>query len=107
MWAFVGGVMKGITVWNYKWRHGTLVNYLDFLLTCELQNFGRQSSGLHSKGYNSDEFKSGGLHEMHLVAAWNLGNQLGICLKTEGLKIVSTSEKMQCLHYTNQSVNVV
>jgi hypothetical protein len=35
------------------------------------QSFG----GLHSKGEggNSDEFKSGGLHEKHAVATWNLG----------------------------------
>ena len=26
------------------------------------------------------EFKSGGLHEKHVVATWNLGNHLCICL---------------------------
>ena len=26
------------------------------------------------------EFKSGGLHEKHVVATWNLGNHLSICL---------------------------
>jgi len=25
-------------------------------------------------------FKSGGLHEKHVVAIWNLGNHLSICL---------------------------
>ena len=25
------------------------------------------------------EFKSGGLHEKHVVAIWNLGNHLSIC----------------------------
>ena len=25
------------------------------------------------------EFKSGGLHEKHVVATWNLGNRLSIC----------------------------
>jgi len=25
------------------------------------------------------EFKSGGLHEKHVVATWNLGNHLSIC----------------------------
>jgi hypothetical protein len=44
---------------------------------------------------------------MYIVATWNLGKELGICLNTEGLKIVSTSEKMQSLHYTNQPINVV
>ena len=26
------------------------------------------------------KFKSGGLHEKHVVATWNLGNNLSICL---------------------------
>jgi len=26
------------------------------------------------------EFKSGGLHEKHVVATWNFGNHLSICL---------------------------
>jgi len=26
------------------------------------------------------EFKLGGLHEKHVVATWNLGNHLSICL---------------------------
>jgi len=26
------------------------------------------------------KFKSGGLHEKHVVATWNLGNHLNICL---------------------------
>ena len=26
------------------------------------------------------EFKSGGLHEKHVVATWSLGNHLSICL---------------------------
>jgi hypothetical protein len=106
LWG-LGWGKKGITFSNYKKWLGTLLNYLYFLITCELHNLGRQSGGLHSKGHNYDEFKSGGLHEMHIVATLNLGNQLVICLKTEGLKIVSTSEKTQCLHYTNQPVNVV
>ena len=25
------------------------------------------------------EFKSGGLHEKHVVATWNLGNHLSVC----------------------------
>jgi hypothetical protein len=28
-------------------------------------------------------FKSGGLHEKHAVATWNLGNHFSICLKTQ------------------------
>ena len=26
------------------------------------------------------KFKSGGLHEKHVVATWNLGNRLSVCL---------------------------
>ena len=28
----------------------------------------------------SNKFKSGGLHEKHVVATWNVGNHLSICL---------------------------
>ena len=28
----------------------------------------------------TNKFKSGGLHEKHIVATWNLGNRLSICL---------------------------
>jgi hypothetical protein len=34
------------------------------------------------EGFNSDEFKSGGLREKQAVNAWN-GNDLNISLKTE------------------------
>ena len=30
----------------------------------------------------TNKFKSGGLHEKHVVATWNLGNHLSICLGT-------------------------
>jgi len=30
------------------------------------------------------EFKSGRLHEKHVVATWNFGNHLRICLQTQG-----------------------
>ena len=26
------------------------------------------------------KFKSGGLHEKHIVATWNVGNRLSVCL---------------------------
>jgi hypothetical protein len=32
----------------------------------------------------TNKFQSGGLHEKHVVATWNLGNHLSICLLTEG-----------------------
>jgi len=28
----------------------------------------------------TNKFKYGGLHEKHVVATWNLGNRLSICL---------------------------
>ena len=28
----------------------------------------------------TNKFKSGGLHEKHIVATWNVGNRLSICL---------------------------
>ena len=27
----------------------------------------------------TNKFKSGGLHEKHVVATWNLGNHLSVC----------------------------
>ena len=35
---------------------------------------------LHVYKMVTTEFKSGGLHEKHVVATWNLGNHLSICL---------------------------
>jgi len=32
----------------------------------------------------TNKFKSGGLHEKHVAATWNLGNHLSICLYTQG-----------------------
>jgi len=32
----------------------------------------------------TNKFKSGELHEKHVVATWNLGNHLNICLETQG-----------------------
>ena len=28
----------------------------------------------------TNKFKSGGLHEKHVVATWNFGNRLSVCL---------------------------
>jgi len=28
----------------------------------------------------TNKFKSGGLHEKHVVATWNVGNRLSVCL---------------------------
>ena len=32
----------------------------------------------------TNKFKSGGLHEKHVVATWNLGNHLSVCIQTQG-----------------------
>jgi len=32
----------------------------------------------------TNKFKSGGLYEKHVVATWNVGNHLSICLYTQG-----------------------
>ena len=32
----------------------------------------------------TNKFKSGGLHEKHVVATWNLGNHLSVCFQTQG-----------------------
>jgi len=32
----------------------------------------------------TNKFKSGGLHEKHVVATWNLGNHLSICFQAQG-----------------------
>ena len=32
----------------------------------------------------TNNFKSGGLHEKHVVATWNVGNRRSICLETQG-----------------------
>jgi len=31
----------------------------------------------------TNKFKSAGLHEKHVVATWNLGNHLSICLMAD------------------------
>ena len=32
----------------------------------------------------TNKFRSGGLNKKHVVATWNLGNHLSICLQTQG-----------------------
>ena len=32
----------------------------------------------------TNKFKSGGLHDNHVAANWNLGNHLSVCLYTKG-----------------------
>ena len=66
-------------------------NYLFvYLFICIFIAIGLSSSG---SGYFTcilnmklvtNKFKSGGLHEKHVVATWSLGNHLSICLWTQG-----------------------
>ena len=35
---------------------------------------------LHVYKTFTNKFKSGGLHEKHVVATWNVGNRLSVCL---------------------------
>ena len=35
---------------------------------------------IHNMKLVTNKFKSGGLHEKHVVATWNVGNRLSICL---------------------------
>jgi len=34
----------------------------------------------HNMKLVTTKFKSGGLHEKHVVATWNVGNHLSLCL---------------------------
>ena len=35
---------------------------------------------IQNKKLVTNKFKSGGLHEKHVVATWNVGNRLSVCL---------------------------
>ena len=39
---------------------------------------------IQKKKLVTNKFKSGGLHEKHVVATWNVGNRLSICSQTQG-----------------------
>jgi len=43
------------------------------------------------------EFKSGGLHKKHVVATWNVGNHLSICLQTQGNQGKPVSGRKTCV----------
>ena len=59
------------------------------------------------------KFKSGGLHEKHVVATWNLGNHLSICFWAQGnqeSKKKSNAQTVQQIHiswqqYTQDNYN--
>ena len=37
-------------------------------------------TGIQNMKSVTTKFKSGGLHEKHVVATWNVGNRLSVCL---------------------------
>ena len=37
-------------------------------------------TGIQNMKLVTNKFKSGGLHEKHVVATWNVGNRLSVCL---------------------------
>jgi hypothetical protein len=45
----------------------------DLLINCELHDLESSMVVFIAEGRNFDEFKSGGLHEKHALASWNLG----------------------------------
>jgi len=46
------------------------------------------------------KFKSGGLHEKHVVATWNLGNHLSICFWAQG------NQKKTCVEMAKTCVEM-
>ena len=50
-------------------------------------------------------FKSGGLHEKHVVATWNIGNHLSICLWTQGNQENPVSRNVSEYKYT-ENMNI-
>ena len=57
-----------------------------FLIICLLTAIGLLPGGIgyftckQNMKLFTTRFKSGGLHEKHVVATWNVGNRLSICL---------------------------
>ena len=55
-----------------------------------------------TKKLDTTKFKSGGLHEKHVMATWNLGNHLIICLQAQGNQAVTGTQQNE----TNPSKSV-
>ena len=69
---------------NVIWISSTLLMRLLLLLLLTAIGLSHSGSGYFTSIQNmklvTDKFKSGGLHEKHVVATWNVGNRLSICL---------------------------
>ena len=69
-----------------QFPHDDLGNILLLLLLLLLTAIGLSPGGssyftcIQNMKLVTNKFKSGGLHEKHVVATWNLGNHLSICL---------------------------
>ena len=72
---------RGIRVAGFSLPHGLLL-----LLLLLLSEIGLSPGGsgyftcIQNTKLVTNKFKSGGLHEKHVVATWNVGNHLSICL---------------------------
>ena len=83
--AGIGGVVKGTSrnsmADNGKRKYNII--YI-FIYLCTAIGLLPVGSGYFTCKHNmksvTTKFKSGGLHEKHVVATWNLGNHLSICL---------------------------
>ena len=65
----------------------TLLQFISYLLLTAI-GLSHGGSGyftcIQNKELVTKKFKSGGLHEKHVVATLNLGNHPSICLQTQG-----------------------
>jgi hypothetical protein len=57
---------------------------------------------LHLNYVKPTKFKTGGLHEKHVVATWNLGSHLSIYLQTQGNQEKPVSKHTLILLYKLQ-----
>ena len=62
-----------------KMHGATIKKYIIYLFTAI--GLSPDGSGYFTQNMKlvTNKFKSGGLHEKHVVATWNLGNHLSIC----------------------------
>ena len=58
------------------------MNVIIYLLTAIVLSPGGSGCFTFKQNMKSvtNKFKSGGLHEKHIVATWNVGNRLSVCL---------------------------
>ena len=64
---------------SYKMKYYNIIIYL-FTAIGLLPGGSGYFTCIQNMKLVTTRFKSGGLHEKHVVATWNLGNRLSICL---------------------------